>query len=82
MTREEISAEVLELVEDNYSERLFDMNEDINLSNTLDMDSLDKIELAMALEAKYTINIPDQIIADSKTPRGYIDYIDGVLNPK
>ena len=46
-----------------------------NLSDDLGADSLDIVELIMAIETEFDIEIPDQIIENTKTVEDIITYL-------
>ncbi len=47
-----------------------------SLSEDLDIDSLDAVELGMALEEAFGISIPDEDLAAFVTVKDVVDYID------
>ena len=47
-----------------------------SLMDDLGADSLDAVELSMALEEEFGIEIPDEKVADFKTVKDIVDYID------
>lgn len=49
---------------------------DASLSEDLDIDSLDAVELGMALEEAFGISIPDEDLAAFATVKDVVDYID------
>lgn len=51
---------------------------DANLTEDLGMDSLDAVELVMALEEAFGISIEEDKVAEFKTVRNIVDYIDSV----
>lgn len=48
------------------------------LMDDLGADSLDAVELNMALEEAFKISIPDDKLAEFKTVKDIVDYIDSV----
>lgn len=50
------------------------------LSNDLDLDSLDTVELTLGLEKKFQIEIPDEELEDLVTVRDAVDLIAGKLS--
>ena len=46
-----------------------------NLKEDLDADSLDAVELIMAVEEEFDIEIPDDTAAEIKTVQDIVDYI-------
>ncbi|WP_028829000.1 acyl carrier protein [Proteocatella sphenisci] len=47
-----------------------------NLTTDLDADSLDAVEIIMAIEDEYSIEIPDERIEDLLTIRDLVEYIE------
>lgn len=47
-----------------------------SLMDDLGADSLDAVELNMAIEEAFDISIPDEAIANFKTVKDIVDYID------
>ena len=48
---------------------------DAKLKDDLDADSLDAVELIMAVEEEFDIEIPDEKATEIKTVRDIVDYI-------
>lgn len=48
---------------------------DANLKEDLDADSLDAVELIMAVEEEFDIEIPDEKATEIKTVQDIVDYI-------
>ncbi len=53
-----------------------DITEDTNIQEDLGADSLDVVEIVMALENEFGIEIPDEDIIKLKTIRDAMNYID------
>ena len=51
-----------------------------SLQDDLGTDSLDAVELNMALEEAFSISIPDEALMEFKTVKDIVDYIEGQLN--
>ena len=51
-----------------------------SLSEDLGMDSLDAVELSMALEEAFDITIEEEKLAQFKTVENIVNYIDSVTN--
>jgi acyl carrier protein len=47
-----------------------------DLSDDIGIDSLDAVELGMALEESFGIKIPDEELANFKTVKDIVEYID------
>lgn len=52
---------------------------DSNLTSDLDADSLDAVEIIMALEDEYSIEIPDEKIENLKTISDLVEYIESLV---
>lgn len=52
-----------------------DVKPENHIVNDLGADSLDEVELVMALEVEFEIDIPDSYVDDVKTVQQSIDYI-------
>ena len=52
------------------------INLDSNLTTDLDADSLDAVEIIMALEDEFSIEIPDDRIEDLVTIHDLVEYIE------
>ena len=48
---------------------------DASLESDLGADSLDAVEVIMALEDKFSISLPDEVAMDLKTVSDIVDYI-------
>jgi len=53
-----------------------DINLDSNLTNDLNADSLDAVEIIMAIEDEYSIEIPDEKIEDFGTLQDLVEFIE------
>ena len=51
---------------------------EVSLIDDLGMDSLDAVELNMALEEAFDISIPDDVLAGFVTVEDVVNYIDSV----
>ncbi|MDD8048329.1 MAG: acyl carrier protein [Thomasclavelia sp.] len=67
---------VKELIVDNLNTEEDKVTIDANLKEDLDADSLDAVELIMAIEDEFEIEIPDDKAAEIKTVKDIVDYID------
>ena len=47
-----------------------------NLKEDLEADSLDAVELVMAAEEEFGVEIPDEVAAELKTVKDIVDYIE------
>ena len=74
---EEIQAKVIQII----SEQLGKVESEIKMSahfiEDLDADSLDTVELVMALEEEFDIDIPDEAAEKITTVKSAVDFIAG-----
>lgn len=77
MSQQEIFERVKEIVADQLSVEVADVTPEANFANDLSADSLDVVELVMALEEEFDIEIPDEAAESIKTVQDAVDYIGG-----
>lgn len=75
MEHEEILAKVKEVIVDQLSVEDDDVTADASFFDDLGADSLDIVELVMALEDSFGISIPDEDAESIKTVGDAVDYI-------
>ena len=75
MEHEEIFAKVKEVIVDQLSVEEDDVTADASFFDDLGADSLDIVELVMALEDSFGISIPDEDAESIKTVGDAVDYI-------
>jgi acyl carrier protein len=75
MEHEEIFAKVKEVIVDQLSVEEDDVAADASFFDDLGADSLDIVELVMALEDQFGISIPDEDAESIKTVGDAVDYI-------
>lgn len=75
MEHEEIFAKVKEVIVDQLSVEEDDVSADASFFDDLGADSLDIVELVMALEDSFGISIPDEDAESIKTVGDAVDYI-------
>lgn len=80
MTRENIAEEVKKLISESISTDASEITEQSRFVDDLGADSLDIVELIMAMETKFSIEIPDEDAQKIKTVGEAIDYISQKLN--
>ena len=56
------------------------INDDSNILEDLDADSLDIVEMLMGIEDNFGINVPDEDVASLKTVKDVADYIESHKN--
>ena len=72
---EQIEKEVFALVEDRLGVRRSEISPEKDLVNDLGADSLDSVELIMALEQQFDITIPDSATESIKTIGDILKYL-------
>lgn len=80
MTREEVKQKVIEIIKEQVDYVLEDPITEETTLEDLTMDSLDMVEVAMALEETYNVNISDDA-EKCHTVKDVVDLMDKILNP-
>ncbi len=75
MSQEEIFAKVQKIVADQLEVEADKVTPEANFANDLGADSLDTVELVMALEEEFDIEIPDEAAEGIATVGAAVDYI-------
>lgn len=75
MTNEEILHKVTEVIVDQLNADEADVNLEASFIDDLGADSLDIVELVMALEESFSISIPDEEAENIKTVGDAVEYI-------
>ena len=75
MSESEILDKVKKIVVDQLSVELSNVTPQANFANDLGADSLDAVELVMALEEEFDIEIPDEAAEQITTVQETVDYI-------
>jgi acyl carrier protein len=76
MEREEILEKVSEVIVDQLNVERDDVSEEAAFIDDLGRDSLDLVELVMALEAEFNVSIPDEDVESIKTVADAVAYIE------
>ena len=76
MEREEILEKVTEVIVDQLNVERDDVTEEASFIDELGADSLDLVELVMALEAEFGISIPDEDVESIKTVGDAVAYVE------
>jgi acyl carrier protein len=76
MEREEIFDKVAEVIVDQLNVERDDVSDESAFIDDLGADSLDLVELVMALEAEFNVSIPDEDVESIKTVADAIAYIE------
>lgn len=82
MTRDAIFEEVKKLIADSMRVEVNEIKEDSKFIDDLGADSLDIVELVMAMESKFDIEIPDDDAQKIRTVGEAVDYLNNRLNSK
>ncbi len=80
MNQDEIFEKVKSIVADQLSVDETQVTQDANFQNDLNADSLDVVEMVMALEESFDIEIPDEAAEDIKTVNDAVTYISGKVS--
>jgi len=75
ITRENIAEEIKNIISESLSIKIEEIKEDSKFVDDLGADSLDIVELVMAMETKFNIEIPDEDAQKIKTVGEAIDYV-------
>ncbi len=79
MTREKILGKLKTLIDAQLNCGEDNVTEDAKFAEDLGSDSLDNVELIMAFEEEFSIDIPDPGAEQIKTVAQAIDYISGAI---
>ncbi|MBP5690300.1 MAG: acyl carrier protein [Bacteroidales bacterium] len=79
MTHEEIVAKVKEIIVDKLGVEPSEVTETANFTNDLGADSLDTVELLMAFEKEFNVDIPDEETATIATVADAISKVEEKL---
>ncbi len=71
----EIEAKVKKIIEEKLSVNADQITNDAKFAEDLKADSLDTVELVMALEDEFGLDIPDEEAEKIKTVQNAVDYI-------
>jgi acyl carrier protein len=76
MERDEILEKVTEVIVDQLNVERDDVSEEAAFIDDLGADSLDLVELVMALESEFNVSIPDEDVESIKTVGDAVAYIE------
>nr|YP_010337728.1 acyl carrier protein [Sahlingia subintegra]UNJ17313.1 acyl carrier protein [Sahlingia subintegra] len=79
MTKDEINAKVKEIVAEQLGVDIVDVTDKANFVDDLGADSLDTVELVMALEDAFSVDIPDEEAENISTLDEVVKYIEELL---
>ena len=72
---EEIQAKIVQIISEQLGKDESDISMSSNFIEDLDADSLDTVELVMALEEEFEIDIPDEAADKITTVQSAVDFI-------
>ena len=72
---EEIQAKIFQIISEQLGKDESDISMSSNFIEDLDADSLDTVELVMALEEEFEIDIPDEAAEKITTVQSAVDFI-------
>ena len=75
-----ISEKVIALISEQFNIDEDNINLNTSFTDDLNADSLDLVELVMALEDEFGLEIDDEEVESIKTIKDAVDYIKNVLN--
>jgi acyl carrier protein len=75
MSQDEVFAKVSKIVADQLEVDPSEVKAESNFANDLGADSLDVVELVMALEEEFDIEVPDEAAEKLLTVQSVVDYI-------
>jgi acyl carrier protein len=75
----EVDAKVKKIIEEKLSVNADQITNDAKFAEDLKADSLDTVELVMALEDEFGLDIPDEEAEKIKTVQDAIDYINSKI---
>lgn len=73
---EETFNKIKDIIVDSLSCDADDVTLDASLTDDLDADSLDAVELIMAVEDEFDIEVPDEDAQNMKTVKDIVDYVE------
>jgi acyl carrier protein len=76
MTQQEILAGLSEIVDEIAGVPADEVTPEKTFVDDLDIDSLSMVEIAVAAQDKFGVNIPDDQLKDLKTVQDVIDYVE------
>lgn len=79
MKKDEINAKVKEIVSEQLGVDIVDVTDKANFVDDLGADSLDTVELVMALEEAFSVDIPDEEAENISTLDEVVKYIEDLL---
>lgn len=77
-----VNDRVKKIVAEQLGVKVDEINDEASFVNDLGADSLDTVELVMALEEEFDIEIPDEEAEKISTIKEAVDHIEAYLNSK
>jgi acyl carrier protein len=75
LTEQSILAGLAEIVEEIAGTPVADVTPSANFVDDLDIDSLSMVEIAVAAQDKFGVEIPDEQLKDLKTVQDVVDFV-------
>lgn len=69
--------EITEIALDSFDDDIPDINMDSDLYKDIGLDSMGGVALAIEIQRRFKVRIPENLAAELRTPRQLIDYING-----
>jgi acyl carrier protein len=76
---DKIKSRVIEIVAEELAVDVDEINEDSSFIDDLGADSLDVVELVMAFEEEFDVEIPDEDAEDIRTVDDAVNYLEDIL---
>lgn len=80
MTRAEMREALIEIIRGILAnENITEIKDDVPLDNQVNLDSMDYLDLFLAIKKKYRIDVPEADYDNFKTMKGALDYLESKL---
>jgi len=79
MDREEILQKIIDVIADQISVDVDEIDESTSLENDLEVDSLDLLQIVTAIEDEFNITIEDEAFGTVKTVGDALTYIESLI---
>lgn len=80
MTRAEIKEALIEMIRGILAkETITEIKDDVPLDHQVNLDSMDYLDLFLAIKKKYRIDVPEVDYGHFKTMKGALDYLESKL---
>jgi NADH dehydrogenase (ubiquinone) 1 alpha/beta subcomplex 1 len=82
VSKKEVTDRVISILKSFEKVDKLKLNVEAKFIPTLGLDSLDHVEVLMAMEEEFDLEIPDKVAESIQTPKDAIEYIYSELNPE